>query len=176
MRAGVICRGGGAANAADATRSGATGISNTMIADNGGGDCGDGDTPAATADEFTAADAGHNLDSGDTCFSDAVFGDDSEASPTLDQPADNGGPLAGNAGTETLQTVAELPGSVSIATGAAGAQAGSPNARRVSPGLTPSARRRRSSFSNTERASHSDRPPGPHRKPRTDRAPSRSRP
>lgn len=88
------------------TGAGATGISNTIIAQNGGGDCGATAPPTTFAASF---DIGHNLDGDGTCLpAPLAAGDKSGVNPLLAQPANNGG---------SVQTDAELIGSPAIGAG-----------------------------------------------------------
>jgi predicted outer membrane repeat protein len=90
------------------TGSGGAGVENTIIAENGGGDC---------DSSFSAGfDQGHNLDSDGSCFGGlGGAGDKPGVNPSLGGPADNGGPVAGApASAVTLQTDAELTGSPAI--------------------------------------------------------------
>jgi CSLREA domain-containing protein/uncharacterized repeat protein (TIGR01451 family) len=82
--------GGGIFRPSDATTgSGATGVLNTIVADNAGGDCG-----AGGASQFASAvDAGHNLDSDSSCFQGDAATDKVGADPKLGKAADNGGPV-----------------------------------------------------------------------------------
>jgi uncharacterized repeat protein (TIGR01451 family) len=76
--------GGGLYGTADATLGAGLGISNTIIADNTGGDCG-----AVLA---AGEDTGHNIDSDSSCFGGlAVAGDQPGVDPLVASPADNGG-------------------------------------------------------------------------------------
>lgn len=75
-----------------------TGVLNTIVAENSGGDC---DAPFGGS-----ADAGHNLDSDTSCFS--AVGDKPGVDPLLAHPADNGG---------SVLTDALLPGSPAIDAG-----------------------------------------------------------
>ncbi len=88
------------------TGSGATGVRNTIIADNTGGDCADrfsssGRVPAAV-------DAGFNLDSDGSCLKGDASSDKVGVNPLLEPPADNGGSVL----TDALQ-----PGSPAIDAG-----------------------------------------------------------
>lgn len=90
--------GGGAVYATtDVTSgSGTTGVRNTIIAQNTGGDCSNGGGAA----QFTSTvDAGNNLDSDSSCFTGATD-KVGVANPLVAQPADNGGPVL----TDRLQT------------------------------------------------------------------------
>jgi predicted outer membrane repeat protein len=107
------------------TGSGGAGVENTIIAENGGGDC---------DSSFSAGfDQGHNLDSDSTCLGGLNgTGDKPGVNPLLGGPADNGGLVAGApASAVTIQTDAELTGSPAIN---AGSNAGCPatDARGVS--------------------------------------------
>lgn len=85
--------GGGVYLPGDATAaSGSTGVRNTIIAQNTGGDCsnGSGQPPQFTRTE----DAGNNLDGDGSCFrGDAASDKVDVANPLVAQPADNGGPV-----------------------------------------------------------------------------------
>ncbi len=71
------------------TGSGATGVLNTIVADNRGGDCGNG---VGTTQFPAPVDAGHNLDGDSSCFGGlGVAGDLVGKDPLLAQAADNGG-------------------------------------------------------------------------------------
>jgi uncharacterized repeat protein (TIGR01451 family) len=83
-------------------------IENTIVADNagqvgsnGGGDC----YGTAATDNAAGADAGGNIDSDGTCFSDAVANDHTSVNPGLGMLADNGG---------AIETDALLAGSPAI--------------------------------------------------------------
>jgi hypothetical protein len=73
------------------TMTGGSGVANTLIADNTGGDCGYG----ATDSHFKAGDdAGNNLDSDGTCFGGlGVTTDKTSIDPVLGEAAANGGPV-----------------------------------------------------------------------------------
>jgi predicted outer membrane repeat protein len=90
------------------TGSGGAGVENTIIAENGGGDC----------DSSLSAgfDQGHNLDSDNSCLGGLGGpGDKPGMNPLLGGPADNGGLVAGApASAVTIQTDAELTGSPAI--------------------------------------------------------------
>ncbi len=90
------------------TGSGGAGVENTIIAENGGGDC-DSSFPAGF-------DQGHNLDSDNSCLGGLGGpGDKPGMNPLLGGPADNGGLVAGAlASAVTIQTDAELTGSPAI--------------------------------------------------------------
>lgn len=86
------------------------GIENTVIAENAGGDC---NTLTSGPDTFppTAEPNGHNMDSDTSCFGgSSAPGDQPGVNPNLGQPADNGGPSAGdpNTGQTTLLTDSDL--------------------------------------------------------------------
>ena len=74
--------------------SGHSGVGNTIVAENSGGDC-SGSIPAAS-------DAGHNLDSDGSClgYSGHPSSDQVAFDPMLSGPADNGGPVL----TDALQS------------------------------------------------------------------------
>jgi hypothetical protein len=82
--------GGGVYHASE-TVTGGTGVVNTLIGDNTGGDCGYG----AVDSHFKAGDdAGNNLDSDGTCFGGlGVTTDKTSVDPLLGEPAANGGPV-----------------------------------------------------------------------------------
>jgi hypothetical protein len=65
------------------------GVTNTIIADNRGGDCSNSNGGGSRVP--AAVDLGFNLDSDGTCF--AAPTDKTVADPLLGQPADNGGPV-----------------------------------------------------------------------------------
>ncbi len=89
--------GGGIYNTSQmAAGSGATGVHNTIIAGNTGGDCGDSGSSSQVP---TAVDAGFNLDSDGTCFSGLAASDKVGVNPLLGAPADNGGSVL----TDALQ-------------------------------------------------------------------------
>jgi CSLREA domain-containing protein/uncharacterized repeat protein (TIGR01451 family) len=91
-----------------------TGVENTIVAKNSGGDC-------DTSDTFTAAfDQGHNLDGDTSCFQGTgAPGDQTGVDPKLGAPADNGGPQEGdpNTGQVPILTDAELAGSPAVNAG-----------------------------------------------------------
>ncbi len=88
-----------------ASGSGATGVHNTIIAGNGGGDCGD---PGVSSQVPTAADSGSNLDSDGSCFAGDASSDKVAVDPSLGPAADNGG---------SVLTDALSPGSPAIDAG-----------------------------------------------------------
>jgi uncharacterized protein DUF11 len=65
------------------------GVTNTIIADNRGGDCSNSNGGGSRVP--AAVDLGFNLDSDGTCFAAAT--DKTKVDPLLGQPADNGGPV-----------------------------------------------------------------------------------
>ncbi len=98
--------GGGITDASQmAIRSGATGVLNTIIADNTGGDCGVWDATSASAPVPAGVDHGFNLDSDGTCFKGDAKTDKVGVDPLLGAPADNGG---------SVFTDALMPGSPAI--------------------------------------------------------------
>ena len=96
--------GGGITDASQMmTGSGATGVHNTIIADNTGGDCGVWSPGSRRVP--AAVDAGFNLDSDGTCFKGDAKTDKVGVDPLLGAPADNGG---------SVLTDALMPGSPAI--------------------------------------------------------------
>jgi CSLREA domain-containing protein/uncharacterized repeat protein (TIGR01451 family) len=87
------------------TGSGATGVLNTIIADNTGGDCADAGSSSQVPG---TVDPGHNLDSDSTCFKGDASTDTVGIDPRLGPPADNGG---------SVLTDALMPGSPAIDAG-----------------------------------------------------------
>jgi CSLREA domain-containing protein/uncharacterized repeat protein (TIGR01451 family) len=101
--------GGGITDASQmGTGSGATGVRNTIIANNTGGDCGVWDAASASAPVPAGVDRGFNLDSDSTCFKGDEATDKVGVDPLLGPPADNGGSVL----TDALQ-----PGSPAIDAG-----------------------------------------------------------
>jgi hypothetical protein len=98
--------GGGIYGAAQATAAeGATGVRNTIIAENEGGDCGHGSESSTFA---AAIDVGYNLGSDETCFTNTAGHDKVGVNPLLGTPEANGGPVL----TDALE-----PGSPAIDAG-----------------------------------------------------------
>ena len=101
--------GGGITDASQmAIGSGATGVLNTIIADNTGGDCGVWDVASASAPVPAGVDQGFNLDSDATCFKGDKATDKVGVNPMLGPPEDNGG---------SVLTDALMPGSPAINAG-----------------------------------------------------------
>jgi predicted outer membrane repeat protein len=81
--------GGGIASAQSASTGGA-GVTNTIVADNTGGDCGYG----ADSHFLASVDSGHNLDGDGSCFGGlGGTGDKTSVDPLLSPAAANGGPV-----------------------------------------------------------------------------------
>lgn len=117
--------GGGIASASDATTgSGTTGVRNTIIAENKGGDCGVYGGSGTTQFPLSE-DSGYNMDSDGSCFgvgtpaTPQATGDKINTNPLLNAPADNGGSNAAGApgSAETIQTDAETSSSPSVDAG-----------------------------------------------------------
>jgi CSLREA domain-containing protein/uncharacterized repeat protein (TIGR01451 family) len=100
-RAGV----GGGIGGTSAFFANGSSISNTIVAENLGGDCGNGSGPTTFPG---TADAGNNLDSDGTCFQGDAPSDLISVNPLLGTPADNGG---------DVQTDALAPNSPAVNTG-----------------------------------------------------------
>jgi hypothetical protein len=111
--------GGGGVGGANTATTGGTGVVNTLIGDNAGGDCGFG-----VVTQFHATvDSGNNLDSDGTCFGGlGVSSDKPSVDPLASTAAANGGPVK----TDALST-----GSPAINAAKAGACPGT-DARGVS--------------------------------------------
>jgi hypothetical protein len=87
--------GGGLYDAAKAMATeGATGVRNTISAENGGGDCGHGSESSTFA---AAVDVGYDLGSDETCFTNTAGHDKVGVNPLRGTPEANGGPVLTNA-------------------------------------------------------------------------------